>query len=794
MRINGSADFCCLWALLLCKPFAFRDACPSSFRSPLHFSSSQLSSSPLPACRSPPLPAARKHSGECLEAAGTAAAVKEPSFVSLLKWEAQKGTTEGLPSAAVGSETTRVSMHRLLRLRRRNLRFLCRSRHNRQRGLLRPAAAAAAEAAAAQKDSAEDAFVRDSLQQEDPLVAQLAERRWRTQWFPSFARRALVPLTLAARHCDVIVEVRDARLPLLSSCNLRLLKRRTIPKAVVFTHADQQASPAATRLWQRHFRRLSREAAALELHAELSKASTLLANRGLLRALAERCPLPLRVPHLFIDAREPAAVVRLQRLLRSLVRRHRLHRQQLLYFRSSCKRLALAAAAGGGGGGGAAAAAGAAAEEAKAAEAAVAAGALHALGATAGSAAASSGVEQQGLSRALVQQRKPIRVLILGAPNVGKSRVANCLLGRKAALSYRWPGVTRSVNTYRHHPSSRGAEDASRLFDVVDSPGFVSVHPSERVKRQRQPSVHEQQRLQQLLGTAAGSRQLPLELFFDFQQPRLSADQLGLLAALRLLPESALFTIEEAAVALANAFFSIREQMPAAAADFQKLVDRYSLDLRAFDEKGNLGVQLLIQLADQRHHSNTGAAAQRLLSDLTQGYLGRHSFELPAGRRWDSAAAAADKQQQADRLEAPAEPIQRLLECLDRQRPRSSSMSNSQSADCACSSVSEPRGEAQALEQQQQPERRWTLRRRGQRLSFVLPAAGSLSKKGGARHSETVADAAFGRGAAAAAGDPGELLPSNSREERRPKLPRVLQAAEENTREEQLFRGCLEGW
>lgn len=42
----------------------------------------------------------------------------------------------------------------------------------------------------------------------------------------------------AASRCDAIVEVRDARLPLLSRCNLRVLHLPK-PKVVVLTHADQ---------------------------------------------------------------------------------------------------------------------------------------------------------------------------------------------------------------------------------------------------------------------------------------------------------------------------------------------------------------------------------------------------------------------------------------------------------------------------------------------------------------------------------------------------------------------------
>lgn len=42
-----------------------------------------------------------------------------------------------------------------------------------------------------------------------------------------------------------------------------------------------QASPMATRLWQRHFRRESREAAALQLYTELMRARKQIKHPGM---------------------------------------------------------------------------------------------------------------------------------------------------------------------------------------------------------------------------------------------------------------------------------------------------------------------------------------------------------------------------------------------------------------------------------------------------------------------------------------------------------------------------------
>lgn len=151
---------------------------------------------------------------------------------------------------------------------------------------------------------------------------------------------------------------------------------------------------------------------------------------GLLHAVAAACPLAPRLPYLFVDAREAAAVVQVQRLLRSLVGRHQRYQKEIQRFRSICKHAAAAVASG--------------------ASAPLQSTALtEELAAAEQTTAKANDPQAADLSRAMFRQRKPLRVLIVGAPNVGKSKIANCLLGRKVARSYRWPGVTRSVNVRR---------------------------------------------------------------------------------------------------------------------------------------------------------------------------------------------------------------------------------------------------------------------------------------------------------------------------------------------------------
>lgn len=150
------------------------------------------------------------------------------------------------------------------------------------------------------------------------------------------------------------------------------------------------------------------------------------------------------------------------------------------------------------------------------------------------------------------------------------------------------------AQVHRHPPLLTGEGDRSRLFEVIDTPGFIPVSPSERVRKKRL-SAQQQQQLQERIGTASRVRQLPLELFFDLNYPRLSADELALLAAFRMLPESCLFTIEEAAVALGEAFFRVGEQLPAAT-DVKRLLTRYQLHSLALDKSSNMGLQLVLKV------------------------------------------------------------------------------------------------------------------------------------------------------------------------------------------------------
>ena len=72
---------------------------------------------------------------------------------------------------------------------------------------------------------------------------------------------------------------------------------------------------------------------------------------------------------------------------------------------------------------------------------------------------------------------RPLRVGVIGYPNVGKSAIINKILGgKKRARSQNTPGVTRSLQWIRVASSDSVRNKISKSFELLDSPGIIPAN------------------------------------------------------------------------------------------------------------------------------------------------------------------------------------------------------------------------------------------------------------------------------------------------------------------------------
>lgn len=169
---------------------------------------------------------------------------------------------------------------------------------------------------------------------------------------------------------------------------------------------------------------------------------------------------------------------------------------------------------------------------------------------------------------------RPVRAVVIGFPNVGKSALINRLVKRRVVDSARRPGVTRQLRWIR----------ISDEIELLDAPGVL-------------PSRLDDQEAALLLaicddiGEAAYDNQRVAAAFVD---------RLNFLytQAPNLLPEDPL----------------------------QK---RYALKLANLDPANLTGESYVATLADQKHQGDKEKAARQILNDFRKGILGAIPLELP---------------------------------------------------------------------------------------------------------------------------------------------------------------------
>jgi ribosome biogenesis GTPase A len=163
---------------------------------------------------------------------------------------------------------------------------------------------------------------------------------------------------------------------------------------------------------------------------------------------------------------------------------------------------------------------------------------------------------------------RPVRAVVIGFPNVGKSALINRLLRRRVVESARRPGVTRALRWVR----------ISDELELLDAPGIL---PSK---------LNDQQAALKLaicddIGEAAYDMQRVAALFVDL---------------LKALPADATAEV------------------------MQALPNRYGLAL------GELtGESYVALLAEQKYQNDSERTARQILNDFRKGNLGAIALELP---------------------------------------------------------------------------------------------------------------------------------------------------------------------
>lgn len=170
---------------------------------------------------------------------------------------------------------------------------------------------------------------------------------------------------------------------------------------------------------------------------------------------------------------------------------------------------------------------------------------------------------------------RPVRAVVVGFPNVGKSALINRLLKRKVVESARKAGVTRQLRWVR----------ISDQIELLDAPGIIPAQLDDQVAALKLAICDD-------IGQAAYDTQRVAAAFIDLLKDLDIAEQ-----------------------AEANTELPIRTQA---------LRDRYEID-----PKDCTGETYLQQLAEAKFHGSKEQAASKVLTEFRKGVLGKLVLELP---------------------------------------------------------------------------------------------------------------------------------------------------------------------
>lgn len=182
----------------------------------------------------------------------------------------------------------------------------------------------------------------------------------------------------------------------------------------------------------------------------------------------------------------------------------------------------------------------------------------------------SAGVHMNQRRRDRGMQPRPVRAVVIGFPNVGKSALINRLLGRRVVESARRPGVTRQLRWVR----------ISDQIELLDAPGVIPANLKDQDKAIKLAICDD-------IGDAS------------YDNQRIATALVELLQNLEAIAHDGLF--------------------PASA-----LKTRYELDPTPLSSEDYLRA-----LADYRHQGDIERTARQLLNDFRKGLLGPIPLELP---------------------------------------------------------------------------------------------------------------------------------------------------------------------
>jgi ribosome biogenesis GTPase A len=185
-------------------------------------------------------------------------------------------------------------------------------------------------------------------------------------------------------------------------------------------------------------------------------------------------------------------------------------------------------------------------------------------------AAQAAGVDMNRRRRDRGMQPRPVRAVVIGFPNVGKSALINRLIGRRVVESARRPGVTRQLRWIR----------ISEQIELLDAPGVIPANLNDQQKAIKLAICDD-------IGDASYDNQRVASALVEILQ------DLDTIARSGLFPASVLKT-------------------------------RYELDPAPFT-----GEDYLQALADFRHQGDVERTARQLLNDFRKGLLGTIPLELP---------------------------------------------------------------------------------------------------------------------------------------------------------------------